>query len=229
MLRSLRSSFNPWFIYPLMAWAVLGSLLPVFFTKSEIFLAVNGHHNAFLDVLMYGFTNLGDGIGISIVLVLVLLLFRSSRNVWFVCAAIACTVAPALVIQVVKSWVQAPRPLEFFKAELLINPGWVHIRDNWPHLYHRSFPSGHSGGIFSLCCFLSMIIPHQKRRLGLVLLLLALAVGYSRMYVAAHFYLDIFVGSLIGSAMSLLCFALIQARAPRPILLQRHGDEKLIS
>jgi membrane-associated phospholipid phosphatase len=131
----------------------------------------------------------------------------------------------------VKSFVDAPRPLEFYKQDILRNADWVHIREHWPHLFHRSFPSGHAGGVFSLCCFLSMILPRGWGRAGLLLFFVALIVAYSRMYLAAHFYLDIFVGSLLGTVTTLFCFALMRRWSNRSfrIVTRRGSSDKPLS
>lgn len=231
MFRRVRAFYNPWFILPFLAWMLAGSILLMVFDRSQLFRTVNLHHTALLDYVMYGVTFLGDGLGIAAVLLMLLVVFRSCRNGWFVLTAIVCIVAPALLIQVVKSFVDAPRPLEFYKQDILRNAGWVHIREHWPHLFHRSFPSGHSGGVFSLCCFLSMILPKGWARAGLLLFLLALLVAYSRMYLAAHFYLDIFVGSLLGTVTTLFCFALMRRWSNRSFrIAARDGhSEKPIS
>lgn len=210
MSRKFDASLNAWYLIPWLLWVIVGGLLLLLFDKSQLFLTVNRHHTPFLDILMRALTILGDGGGISVVLLLLVFLFPSCRNRWYLLAAICCTVFPALIIQVIKSLMQAPRPLTYYKAELLLHPEWLHIRPEWPHLYQRSFPSGHSGGVFSLCCFLSLMLPLRRRWLGLPLLLFALSVAYSRLYLAAHFFLDIFVGSIIGTTVSALCFMLIQ-------------------
>jgi membrane-associated phospholipid phosphatase len=159
---------------------------------------------------MKGVTEIGDGVGSAVILLLLVIFFKSCRNWWFVLAAALCNIAPALLIQGIKSFVAAPRPLEYYKLEISRDPAWLHIRDHWPRLFHRSFPSGHSGCIFSLCCFISMILPKGWTRAGLVLFFVAIVVAYSRMYLAAHFYLDIFVGSMLGTIGTMFCFALMR-------------------
>ena len=223
MFRRVRAFYNPWFILPFLVWMLAGSVLLMVFDRSQLFRTVNLHHTVFLDYVLYLATFLGDGVGIAVVLALIMVLFRSCRNGWFVVAAIVCIVAPALLIQAVKSFVDAPRPLEFYKQDILKNAEWVHIREHWPHLFHRSFPSGHSGGVFSLCCFLSMILPRGWSRAGLLLFFIALLVAYSRMYLAAHFYLDIFVGSLLGTVTTLFCFALMRRWSNRSFRIVRRG------
>lgn len=202
-----------------------GSVLLMLFDRDQLFRSVNLRHTEFLDYFMRAVTDLGDGLATLIILLLMPVLFKSCRNWWFVLAAACCTIAPALLIQTIKSIVQAPRPLEYYKDEMLKDPEWLHIHKTWPRLFHRSFPSGHSGSIFSLCCFISMILPKGWARFGLVLFAVAIIVAYSRMYLAAHFYLDIFVGSMLGTVATIFCFALMRRWSNQSFeIVTRRGD-----
>src|SRR5205085_2652229 len=136
-----------------------GSILLMVFDPSQLFRTVNLNYSPFLDTFMRVMTEVGDGMWVTIILAVMAVVFKSCRNWWFVLAAAFCNIAPALLIQGIKSLVEAPRPLEYYKLEILKDHGWVHIREQWPHLFYRSFPSGHAGAIFSLCCFISMILP----------------------------------------------------------------------
>ena len=204
---------------PFLAWMLTGSILLMASNRDIIFKTVNLHHTSFLDYFMRGITEIGDGTGATIILLSMVIFFKSCRNWWYVLAAVFCNVAPALMIQGLKSMVHAPRPLEFYKAD----PSWIHIREQWPHLFHRSFPSGHSGCIFSMTCFLSMILPKGWGRVGLALFILAMLVAYSRMYLAAHFYADIFVGSMLGTIGTIFCFALMRRWSNHSFRIVRGG------
>ena len=217
MFRRVRAFYNPWFVMPFLAWMLTGSILLMVYNRDIIFKTVNMHHTTFLDYFMRGVTEIGDGTGTTIILMSMVLFFKSCRNWWYVLAAILCNVAPALLIQCIKSLVQAPRPLEFYK----LDASWIHIHEHWPHLFYRSFPSGHSGSVFSMCCFLSMILPQGWGRMGLVLFFVALLVAYSRMYLAAHFYADIFVGSMLGTLGTIFCFALMRRWSNRSFQIER--------
>ncbi len=221
MFRRVRAFYNPWFIYPFLIWMLVGSILLMVFDRKQLFFAVNLHHTALLDNVMRAITEVGDGTGTTIILLMMAVLFKSCRNWWFVLAAAFCNIAPAILIQAIKSMVQAPRPLEYYKLELTENPTLIHIREHWPHLFHRSFPSGHSGSVFSMCCFISMILPKGWGRAGLLLFFVALLVAYSRMYLAAHFYLDIFVGSILGTITTIFCFALMRRWSNRSFVIER--------
>ena len=181
------------------------------FERREIFEWVNGYHTSATDGFLNAYTNLGDGMAIAFIL---LTLFGAPvfRNLWFALTAAACCIVPALVVQAIKAIVAAPRPLRYWEAD----SAWIHFADGWRRLegYH-SFPSGHTAGAFSLACFLAILLPKRFAPIGLLFFFMALAVGYSRMYLAAHFYADVYVGSIVGTLMTLVVYAAMHALQPR--------------
>lgn len=60
-----------------------------------------------------------------------------------------------------------------------------------------SFPSGHTMSAFALICFLIYLFPLKKIWVY-PLLLLAILVGLSRLYLVMHFLRDVITGSMIG-------------------------------
>ena len=224
MLRHLRASYNPWFIFPFLVWVLCGAGLLMTFDRRVLFATVNMNHTPLLDVVMYWLSKIGET-GVPIILVS-LLVFKSCRNWWYILAAAVCNGLPALLIQVLKSWFDEDRPFEWF-ANQKIAIDWIHFDPTWgDKLYHHSFPSGHSAGIFSLCCFLSMILPKRYTWMGVLLFILALAVGYTRMYLAAHFYADVFVGSIVGTTATLFCFAMMCRISNRSFIIVNHQDQR---
>jgi undecaprenyl-diphosphatase len=67
-------------------------------------------------------------------------------------------------------------------------------------LVDHSFPSGHTTAIFSVIMPFVMHAPY----LGLILLPLALTIGYSRMYLGLHYPSDVAAGALLGSISGVL-------------------------
>ncbi len=63
------------------------------------------------------------------------------------------------------------------------------------HLHH-SFPSGHTIGAFAFFYLLSSLTPSKTGHF--ICLILATLVGFSRIFLAQHFPVDVVVGSLIG-------------------------------
>lgn len=62
--------------------------------------------------------------------------------------------------------------------------------------YFNSFPSGHTMAIFAFLSLLACFI--KKRRAGVTLFFVALSVGFSRMYLCQHFFVDVYFGSVFG-------------------------------
>jgi membrane-associated phospholipid phosphatase len=59
-------------------------------------------------------------------------------------------------------------------------------------------------GAFALFTFGAMFLKPPYRIWGALFFLSAMAVAYSRMYLAAHFFEDVYAGSLMGAGFSML-------------------------
>jgi membrane-associated phospholipid phosphatase len=142
---------------------------------------------------------MGEALFIIVVLVALMVFKQRYRNLWYFITATLSGVLPSITSQFIKSAEHAPRPLK-----LLDKVQWIHVLPEWPRLMERSFPSGHTTGAFSLFCFISLILPYEKRWYGTLFFILALSVAYSRLYLAAHFFEDVYAGSILGAGFSLL-------------------------
>ncbi|RYZ32553.1 MAG: hypothetical protein EOP49_37360, partial [Sphingobacteriales bacterium] len=125
------SSYNPWFLYPFAIWVIGGGIAQIVFDRQILFAIVNTHHASWMDELMVSTTRMGEGVFGGIILLL-LLGMKSFRNWWFFSAAIACNLLPALLTQAIKSAVNAPRPLNYFK-----DAPWIHYQPTWERLMER--------------------------------------------------------------------------------------------
>ena len=205
MISALYTSFNKYFLVPFFIWVVVGGLALLFFDKQVLFAIVNTHHSSFADVCMYYISKLGEGL-FSTILLLLLLGMRRLRNWWYFTAAACCNILSALLTQGIKLMVRAPRPLGYFH-----DAAWVHVVPEWPRLYHNSFPSGHTCAGFALFSFLACLLPPRYSRWGIALFIVALLIGYSRIYLAAHFFLDVYAGSIVGTGFTILLIAIIKS------------------
>lgn len=63
-----------------------------------------------------------------------------------------------------------------------------------PHPKGFSFPSGHTGASFAAASALFF----NRKRLGILALILAALIGFSRLYLYVHYPTDVLAGALLG-------------------------------
>lgn len=196
--------YNPYFLVPFALWLIVGLVLHYVYGKVALFTYINGHYTPLLNEVMYRVTFMGTAQFIVPLLLLPMLLNRKLRSKWYLLLALACSVAPFLFLQLLKDLFSMPRPMHFFE-----HTRWVHILPHWERLFDRSFPSGHSEGAFSVFCFMAMILPYRYRAAGLLFFAAALAVGYSRVYLTAHFFEDVYAGSIVGVSATMAAYVVM--------------------
>lgn len=175
--------------------------IKLLFTREQIYFAVNTHNYPIGDTLAPYFTDLGDGWS-TIILVLILALFNYGRAL-FLAIAYAGT---SIFAQIVKHIFDAPRPKLYFKNVL---PN-IHFVKGVEILSYHSFPSGHTVTAFSTTVLVTYWC--RKRFWGLPLLLLAICIGYSRMYLSEHFFEDVTAGSIIGVMVTIFIIRWLDSR-----------------
>jgi undecaprenyl-diphosphatase len=74
-----------------------------------------------------------------------------------------------------------------------------------------AFPSGHAATSFACATVLTALVP----RAAPAFYVLALAIGYSRVYVGVHWPLDVVGGAVLGVATALLLLAATRRRSVR--------------
>jgi membrane-associated phospholipid phosphatase len=157
-------------------------------TREEIYFAVNARNWPWADSFMPYITHIGDGIT-TIILAVLLLFFVNYRKAFVL---IGAYVLSSLTAQILKYIFDAPRPKLYFQGQ----PYKIHLITGIDQLSLHSFPSGHTVTIFST----TLVIAYwcNNKIWGIPLFLLAILVGYSRMYLSQHFFEDVTAGSVIG-------------------------------
>lgn len=193
---NLRFSINAFFFVLFIIWVFISTLILHYYDTEIIFKWVNTNNNTLLDYFFNFFSFWGTFWGIAII-GLLSLLYKPYRNIKYIITLIIACAIPPIITQWVKHSVNAPRPQLIFGDK-----EWLHKLESWDTLYYNSFPSGHTTGIFSIVCFIVCTLPKSKQYFAMPLFFLALLVAYSRVYLAAHFYEDVFVGSIIGTTVA---------------------------
>ncbi|NOS94382.1 MAG: phosphatase PAP2 family protein [Cyclobacteriaceae bacterium] len=183
---------------------ILLCILSVFIPKGEEVLFINGNNSSFLDQFFATITHLGAG-HLLILILIVSLFVRFQVSL----LTIAVWISHGLVCSVFKRVLfrHLDRPKQLIDNQLL------HFIPNVDVHAHFSFPSGHTATIFCICFLLSLWI--KNRIVTVLLLLVALVVGYSRIYLLQHFLMDVAAGATIGVVCTYLFWLYFQkARLP---------------
>ena len=172
-------------------------MLQVGFSQGSLSRSINQLHAPWADVFFKYMTQVGDGF--FAVFVIVVLLFIQRQ--WAGIAGLSFLIS-GIITQFLKRVVfdDEVRPSKFFEGQ------WAgfHRVEGVDLLTYNSFPSGHTTSAFAVFCLLALLV-HDKRW-GVIFLILACLVGYSRLYLFQHFLIDVYVGSLIGTFTTLLLY-----------------------
>ncbi len=159
----------------------------VVYSKIDGFYLLNTHHSPFFTTLFIYFTYLGDGFFVLAIGIILLLFKKYGEGIM----VLSSYVISGFIAQVLKYFVVEPRP-----AILLKDSTYQYfIEDVTLHNLH-AFPSGHTASAFALAAVLSFAA--KRKEYSLLLLVGAILVGYSRIYLAQHFLNDVLAGAVIG-------------------------------
>jgi len=181
------------FLIPYLVILCICLVIKLVYTKSEIYFAVNAHYSPFADWIAPYVTDVGNGW--TAVAIAALFTLFSYRKALIVASSYAVT---SLSAQIIKYIFDAPRPLLYFKDQV----DRIHLVKGVEMLHVHSFPSGHTVSIFTL----GVIFTYwsKNKAWGPVFLLIAVMVGYSRMYLSQHFFEDVTAGSVIGTILTVI-------------------------
>ena len=152
---------------------------------NSVYQLVYGHHNQYLDFFFTHFTHIGDTIPVMVITTILLWIFQKWEDKIVILGSLVSTV---VVNQALKNLIARPRPP--LERRLIKQGGY-------------SFPSGHS--MISLCVYGVLIyfvvtkIQNKLLKTFLIILLtmIILLIGISRIYVGVHYPSDVLGGYLL--------------------------------
>lgn len=154
-----------------------------------------------------GLTRLGDSGMIWILIALGLLVGRKTRTVG---GMALCSLGITFILNnvMLKNLVGRIRPYEVIQGlECLIEKQ----KD-------FSFPSGHTGSSFAAAVVLLCCLP---KKYGIPAMVLAVLIGFSRLYLGVHYLTDVLCGGMIGTMVALIVYHVGM------VLLEKYGDKSV--
>lgn len=170
---------------------------------NTLFFGINHLRAPWLDYAMTFFTSLGQAEYISGIL-LSLFFLPAFRTRAYLALAVSAGLSVTLVSQALKRYFLAPRPLEVYGTEQVQTVAW--LSNNFQH----SFPSGHTLGAFAFFALYSFFLSEKYKPLSVLFFIAACLCAYSRIYLGQHFFIDVYAGSIFGTLLITLQYALME-------------------
>lgn len=185
-----------WYFCILLVFIASGFALLLTYGKAGSFISLNYYHSLWLDNIFIKYTLLGDGIFSICVIVLSYLLIKIKKQSF---ALLLSLIISSFVAQILKNIFNSPRPKLFFGSNQ-----YLHFIEGVSLSSYSSFPSGHTATAFAMATVLVCFIKNKNIHIGI--LIAAVLVGYSRIYLGQHFLMDVLVGALVGTLTGLISF-----------------------
>ena len=185
---------------------LLAGFLYLLFTnqQGDELIAINALRTDRLDFLFISGTKLGEPIA-YVVVILVALTFRLRTALFTALTGITV----AALAGVLKLYFAEARPMRYFFDNF--EATWHNLNlfdENMRNWGYSSFPSGHTASAFALYSFVCFNVHRPKIVVSIFCFLLALTVGFSRMYLLYHFLRDVTAGAFLGLLVAVVMFFL---------------------
>lgn len=185
---------------------LVGATVLLFTDKIGAHLAINALHSPFQDFVFSYLTHVGGGTFVVVVtFVLSMIYWKRYRLSLFLFGAtnllllVSTTQFLKLVI-----FADALRPTAFIKEHVLHTAPGVEM-----HTYN-SFPSGHTAAGFAFFGFVAFIFRANKWA-QFFCAVMAMLIGYSRIYLSQHFLEDAVFGGTIGLVCCSVSYLLVRS------------------
>ncbi|AKQ45507.1 PA-phosphatase [Rufibacter radiotolerans] len=157
-----------------------------------LFLEFHSYRSSFWDVVMVTISNKFVWLPFYVVLIVLLVYFYKRRG-WLMvlCLGAAVGLADYISSGILKPYFARLRPCH----DQLLN-GVVDAIDGCGGRF--GFVSSHAANAFAVAIFVYMLLPHRQWHLKGVLLVWAVAISYSRVYLGVHYPGDVLAGALLG-------------------------------
>lgn len=149
---------------------------------------------SFLDFLMPIVTLFGESGIFYICIAVLMMLFKKTRKTGFM-LSLSLIIGLIICNITLKPLVARPRPYTIREDVLLLVE----------RLNDFSFPSGHTVAAFEA----STVMMMRNRRIGILFLILAFLISFSRLYLYVHYPTDIIAGIIVGTISGIVSVTVI--------------------
>ncbi|MCD4773489.1 MAG: phosphatase PAP2 family protein [Bacteroidales bacterium] len=160
----------------------------------ELFLLINGFHNSFGDFIMFWMSE--KFIWIPLYLFFVYLIYRQYKLktlIVLIFVAIMITFSDQISVHLFKNIFQRLRPCH--------DPGLMDlfhiVKDKCGGQY--GFISSHAANTFAISVFLIKLIGRKYKYFTILIMVWAILISYSRIYLGVHFPGDVIIGAFFGA------------------------------
>ena len=181
----------------------------------EFFHLLQINAGAFFTPFFKFITFLGEGGWFYIVAGVILLLFKNTRKLG-VTMLLALAIGSLFTNLVIKNLISRPRP---YTANEFYADCWNLVGST--KTGKNSFPSGHTTAVFATTLSWILVSKNKWRYLGIIF---AVLMASSRLYLFVHYPTDIIGGIIVGSAMAIIFYFVVNAIYK---LLEKHSDNKV--
>jgi membrane-associated phospholipid phosphatase len=186
---------NTAFFIPYLIFLLTGGIVLSLWSKIDIHLFINRHNCPLADIFFRNWTNFG--LGIMIIPVAIILAFIRFR---YMLISITGFLISGILNDSLKPIFHTPRPLMVFSQ--LQQP--LYLVPHVEMLTWNGFPSGHTATGFCMFCLLALY--SKNNFMKFLFFVVALLIGYSRMYLSEHFLQDVYGGSIIGICSAIFSY-----------------------
>ncbi len=167
----------------------------ILYADEQILLAINGANTLFLDKFLWNISVPAIWIPLYIVLTLCIVRRYGKQSLWIMLAFAVCVgLSDYISSGIIKTLVARPRPTHTAGIEEML-----HIVNNYYGGMY-GFVSSHAAN--TLCCALLFSLVWRNKISTISLCVWTVLVCWSRMYLGAHYPLDILGGLLVGTTLA---------------------------